>query len=229
MNWAYYLTTIGVIIAAAGFLHQLLVKRKEATIETLTEKNKWLEDRLEQSQSNSPDALVEKLARRISIQEAELERLSKDHIANESLIRAKEEELEKTKELQSELENEIGRHLKEYSELESKLDLCPYCGSQIEELTYIEDESNSGTLRAYLCGYSEIDGYLRYFCPTDPDYPQLDEFDFRTKESGSGWTCYTKGKTLKAIKVPTYIFTGTTEEEARSNAIAAYRRRKPIK
>lgn len=47
MNWAIYLTTVGVVIAAAGFLHQLLVKKKEATIETLTEKNKWLERQLD--------------------------------------------------------------------------------------------------------------------------------------------------------------------------------------
>src|SRR5689334_20077094 len=124
MNWAIYLTTIGAVLAGAGFLHQLLIKRKEATIETLTEKNKWLQEQLSEAKQHSPDVLVERLSKRVSIQETEIERLSKDYQGNETLIKAKEEELEKTKELQAELEREIERHLKEYSELEDKVDVC---------------------------------------------------------------------------------------------------------
>jgi hypothetical protein len=224
MNWPIYLTTIGAILAGAGFLHQLLLKRKEATIETLTEKNKWLQEQLNEAKQHSPDALVERLSKRVSIQEAEIERLSKDY-QNEVLIKAKEEELEKTRELQAELEREIERHLKEYSELEDKVDVCPSCQSELTELTYIDAEEDSGQLRSYACGYSEIDGYPRYLCPSDPDYPDITDFEFIIKHSAIGWTCVTRGKTKEARRLPNVIIGGKTEEEARNNAITAFKQR----
>jgi chromosome segregation ATPase len=227
MNWAIYLTTIGAILAGAGFLHQLLAKRKEATIETLTEKNKWLQDQLDQAKNASPDSLVDKLAKRVAIQEGELERLSKDYEANESLIKTKEEELRKTKELQTELENEIERHLREYSELESKLDVCPYCQAELIELTYLEAERDSGTLRSYECGYSEIDGHLKSYCPSDPDFPSIEEFKFWLQKHVlyDEWFCTLQPITKEAQKLRTKRVSGRTEEEAQRNMVAAYNER----
>jgi hypothetical protein len=227
MNWPIYLTTIGLLIAGAGFLHQLLIKRKEATIETLTEKNKWLQDQLDQAKNTSPDALVEKLAKRISIQEAELERLSKDYEANESLIKIKEEELQKTKELQIDLENEIDRHLKEYSELEDKLDVCPFCQSELVELTYVDAERDSGELKRYECGYSEIDSYLKTYCPSDPDFPSIEEFKLWIQKHVlfDEWFCTLEPITKEAHKVRTKRVSGRSEDEAKENMIAAYNER----
>ena len=45
------------------------------------------------ARNDSPDVLAERLSKRVNILEAELERLSKDHDANQSLIQEKETEL----------------------------------------------------------------------------------------------------------------------------------------
>lgn len=225
MNWSYIIVGgAAALIGLETLLYTLFIGRKNATIETLTEKNRWLKDQLEQLKGNSPDALVEKLAKRISIQEAELERLSKDYETNESLIKAKEEELQRTKELQAQLESEIERHLKEYSELEDKVDICPYCGAELIELTYIEAEADSGTLRNYACGYSEIDGRLRHLCPADEDYPELTEFKMWLQKSiiGDEWFCTLEPLTQKARLVSTKEVSGKTEKEAQQNMISAF-------
>jgi DNA repair exonuclease SbcCD ATPase subunit len=227
MNWPIYLTTIGLILAAAGFLHQLLVKKKEATIETLTEKNKWLQDQLDQAKNMSPDSLVEKLAKRISIQEAELERLSNDYEANESLIKTKEDELRKTRDLQVELENEMERVLKEYSALEERLDVCPYCQSELRELSYVDLSEEYGVLRRYQCGYSEIDGDIMDFCPHDPNYPEIGDFEVITSQTNAGsWATQLEGKTELAKKLQMPTVWGESPEESKSNAIAAFHERK---
>lgn len=227
MNWAIYLTTIGLILAAAGFLHQLLIKKKEATIETLTEKNRWLQDQLDQAKNVSPDSLVEKLAKRISIQETELQRLSKDYEANEGVIKAKEDELRKTKELQVELQNEIERVLKEYSELEERLDVCPYCQSELRELSYVDLSEEYGVLRRYQCDYSEIDGDVMDFCPHDPTYPEIGDFEIVTSQTKAGsWATYLEGKTEWAQKLRMPAVLGETPEESKNNALAAFHERK---
>jgi hypothetical protein len=59
MNWTYIVGGAAVTLTLLGLLHQLLVNRKNATIETLAEKNKWLQEQLDQAKNASSDALVE--------------------------------------------------------------------------------------------------------------------------------------------------------------------------
>src|SRR6476659_6744752 len=117
MNWTYIIAGVAATLTLLGLLHQLIVKRKEATIETLTEKNKWLEHQLELANQNTPDILADRLSKRISILEGELANLAKDHDKNETAITLLESELMKTKSL--------------YLNLKESLDICPYCDGEL--------------------------------------------------------------------------------------------------
>jgi exonuclease VII large subunit len=224
MNWGLYLTSIGLVVAIAGFLLKHILDKKAAAIEALVLKNDFLEAQLKDAEKRSPDILLDQLTKRIRSYEEELIRLSKDRDANQSLIEAKEEEIRATKQLQKTLENEIEHHIKEYSRLEDKLNVCPYCEAELIELTYVEAERDSGTLKRYKCGYSEIDGYLRTYCPSDEEFPPMSEFKMWIRKHilYDEWACSLQPVTDRARKVITKEVWGRTEEEAQQNMFKAY-------
>ena|SRR6185436_2701945 len=228
MNWTYIVGGAAVTLTLLGLLHQLLVNRKNATIETLAEKNKWLQEQLDQAKNASSDALVEQLAKRISIQEAELQRLSKDYEANEGLIKTKEEELRKTKELLQGLEDEVEQQKQRYEELYFSLDLCPVCESNIIELTPVEDHKYAGTYRAYACGYADMQGEVYGLCPHDTNYPEFDEFELTIEldKHTSIWIGRALPKTDRAKKVRLSNEVGGTKEEVERLFRDAYVRKR---
>lgn len=223
MNWAIYLTTIGAILAGAGFLHQLLIKRKEATIETLTEKNKWLEKQLEAAEKNSSDVLTERLGKRIQVFQTELERLSKDHDANESLIKSKEEEIRQMKELMADVAIEIGRQAGEFRDFRSNY-VCPTCGTKLITLKTVEEIDYSGRLREYACGYSEVDGATITMCPCDFNYPTYEQMEVQTKYNSTRneWSAFFSSSAVNTYKLRQIVISGKTKEEAESNMRLIY-------
>jgi rubredoxin len=229
MNWAIYLTTVGLIVAAAGFLHQLLMKKKDATIETLTEKNKWLEKQLESAEKNSTDILTDRLAKRISAFQIELERLSKDYEANESLIKEKEEEIRQNKELMQDIVKEMANRAGEFRDFKSHY-LCPHCESPLKTLKDIEEDEWTGSLREYDCGYSEIDGATHVMCPCDPEYPDLNQVQLKTRYNQvfDNWSCSYSEATLKTWRLPHIVVSGKTEKEAKYRMELTHEDRKEI-
>ena len=95
-NDTIFITQLGSII---GFLivlfvlYRVLVSQKDATIQLLKEKITDLKEKLQEALKSNPDALSEALNKRIEIYEAEIKRLEKDEIANESEIAKIEDKL----------------------------------------------------------------------------------------------------------------------------------------
>lgn len=95
-NQTIFWTQIGSIIGflvALFFLYRLLVEQKDATIALQKENIAFLKDQLTQSNSRDPDVLVQSLASRMRILEAELERLQSDNAASKAQIEQAEIEL----------------------------------------------------------------------------------------------------------------------------------------
>jgi hypothetical protein len=226
-----FYTQIGSIIGfivALFVLYRLLVHQKDATIELLREKNQWLESQLEQSKTTAPDTLIDKLQKRIDILHGELERLGKDTDRNEIAIREKEDEIERTKKLLESLENEVEKQKERYEELYFQLDLCPYCESNIIELTNVDEREYSGTYRAYACGYAEMDGEVYGLCPHDSNYPEFDEFEFDItfNKQSDIWIGHAKPKTDRAKRIQFSNEVGGSKEEVEKLFRDAYIRRR---
>jgi predicted nucleic acid-binding Zn-ribbon protein len=108
-NEVLFYTQLASIIAYVGslfYLYQVLVSGKDATIQLLKEKNDWLEKELDIARESSPDVLMQRLNDRVKVLTDEIERLSKDKVANEKLIRQKDEE---KNELQAEIDRAVKR------------------------------------------------------------------------------------------------------------------------
>jgi len=225
MNWQIYLTTIGAILAGAGFLHQLLIKKKEATLETLTEKNKWLEKQLEIAENNSSDVLTERLSNRILVFETELKRLSKDYEANEGLIKEKEAEIQRMRDLMAEVAVEIGRQAGEFADFKSNY-MCSTCDARLTTLKDVEEDDYEGTLKEYACGFSEIDGDTVTLCPCDSHYPTFEQLKVETKQNTfrNEWIAYYSPLASRIHRVRQFLVSGPTKEEAEANLRRSYER-----
>jgi hypothetical protein len=113
-------TIIGFVLAVFA-LYRLLVSQKDAVIELLKEKNSQLEYKLKEVESQSPDALVESLAKRVDIAKTEIGRLQKDGEEYKGQLSEKEAELTR-----------LAVHLKKVNALliDNEL-LCPKCGAPL--------------------------------------------------------------------------------------------------
>jgi hypothetical protein len=108
-NEVLFYTQLASIIAYVGslfYLYQVLVRGKEATIQLLQEKNDWLQKELDIAKESLPDVVIQRLNERIKIITDEMERLSKDKVANEELIRQKDRE---KNELQADIDRTVRR------------------------------------------------------------------------------------------------------------------------
>lgn len=87
--------------------------------------------KLSHAEKQNPDALAKSLSERVDGLNKEIERLSKDKEANQSLISEKEIELEKVKEEADELSRQISNAHELMSEY-----FCPHCKSPMQERSY---------------------------------------------------------------------------------------------
>jgi len=116
---------------------------------------------------------------------------------------------------------------------------CPHCSAPLSSRANIDlDEHTSGTVESFACGYSTVEGWVESPCPSDPKFPQLEDFELRTSRRASNplildrdeWTCSAVGKTPMAKKVHLLSANGRTEEEAKERVVERYHRfRKPWK
>ena len=120
------LGSIAAYIITVFFLYRLLVDQKEATIELLKEKIKYLETQLKDLKEKSPGILEERLSKRINIFENELKKLSEDEVHNKEKIQEKEKELQIEREKLEKLQNKI----EEIKELAAEY-FCSDCGAPL--------------------------------------------------------------------------------------------------
>jgi chromosome segregation ATPase len=153
----FYTQLVSVLgyIAAAFVLYRLLVAQKDAVIELLKERNKFLSDKVSELETQSPDALVDSLARRVEVARSEIVELSKDSAQHQDEIGRKELELV-----------EIRGRLDELTTLLKDTDLvCPTCQAPLTRRDFhtIYGEVGGREVEAdiefveYACGYSTSD------------------------------------------------------------------------
>jgi hypothetical protein len=120
-------------------------------------------------------------------------------------------------------------HLEKIQELEQRLEAaeldraqfhCPYCEapvSTIGDVDYV-DHHCIVTYQTFECGYVTGDGLEESPCPYGPNWPALEEFEFRTRHEGRVWVCEIIGKTPRAKRLNLFRQTGLTKEEAEERA-----------
>lgn len=129
-----------------------------------------------------------------------------------------------TGEAVTELREEINRLQAELEEFQ-----CPHCGAPLTESQNVPidpREKDWGTLRSFECGFTELDGYTRRPCPSDPAFPKLHDYDIQCREIPSEphlkWACNAFPKTEMARLVDLGTGYGRTEEEARQEVVKKY-------
>ncbi len=219
MTTTIWLTIIGLVITASGILHRTLISRKQATIDTLTEQNSWLEKQLAVAKENSPDILAERLAKRVTLLQDEISRLSEDQNRNEKLIAEKESELSETKALINDLTVQIASAQGTIDDLGYFKEQfgCPVCGSELTILAGEEEE-----FRAYACGNtSGPNGDSP--CPHDPKFPKFEDYELSFKQvAGNAFFCKAKPKNKNASRLTLKTQFGRTKDEAQHKLLEHY-------
>ncbi|OZB38082.1 MAG: hypothetical protein B7X48_14500 [Acidiphilium sp. 34-60-192] len=124
----------------------------------------------------------------------------------------------------AELQEEINRLWTDLEEFQ-----CPYCGARLTESQSVPIdplEKHWGTLRSFECGFTELDGSTRRPCPSDPNFPELDDYDIQCRENPGElhwrWTCDAFPKTDLARLLHLDTGHGKTEQEARQEVARKY-------
>jgi len=240
MDWRIVIPVSGLILGVLGLLHQLIVKRKDATIEGLQTENARLQRLLDEANKASPDVLAERYKKKIDRLESELIELQNETATNVTTIEekrlaieAKEKELETVRIQIEELTEQMGTAnellTEELEFIKSQIDSCPQCGAELREKTTVPitlgEYEDFGTYTEYDCGYAELDGVLRHPCSKDPNYPTIDDYNLVTEyqENDALWMCYARPKTRMSVLIHLRAISGRTAEEARANVIEASR------
>lgn len=123
-------------------------------------------------------------------------------------------------ELQSEIE-ELREQVAEYQ--------CPHCGAPLStriDAPVDPQQKDWDLVETYECGFQTFAGTIQRPCPSDPNFPSLDDYDLvceRTSErSGHEWLCAARPKTDMARKLRLDIGFGASQEEARRKVEATY-------
>jgi hypothetical protein len=179
------------VFGVLAFLHTLLIKRKEATIEAQEKELARLKLLLEEAKNNSPDILADRYVKKINRYENELKELMKESEADSAKITETLEALQAERikvALLSEQMNTAIEVLSEYEYFKEQFS-CPFCGAEVTTLASEDDSFYT----AYACGYSD-GSHLSSPCPHDPEFPKLDEYEFTFFERGDTWHCVPKPK-----------------------------------
>lgn len=148
-------------------LYGVLVKSKDATIESLRQEISFLQTRLDDAAQTRPDVLAERLTARNKALTEELERLSGDEEQNAALIRMRESELRKNGEELERLRRDLERAKGVLEEL-----TCPTCGAIIVERGHATESVHHMGREvdidhewiAYECGLRIVDGVAETPC-----------------------------------------------------------------
>lgn len=110
---------------------------------------------------------------------------------------------------------------------------CPYCGAGLVESQQVPLDPNErdwDMLRSFECGFIDLGGAVRRPCPSDPNFPTLDNYDIRCREDLSErpsfrWACdaFPKTDMARLLILPTVY--GNTEAAARRELAEQYEQR----
>jgi hypothetical protein len=131
-----------------------------------------------------------------------------------------------------ELQTEIERIKEELKHTKQELSQfqCPFCQAPIiEQIPIPLDplQKDWDTREVYQCGHEVIAGQTRRPCPSDPSFPKLSEYEFRTEyypEPGC-WYCRLEPKTQGARLLSFDWVVGRTEDEAKQMMVEQYQSR----
>lgn len=159
------LASVLAFIGALFILYRILVSQKDSTIELLKEQITDLKFKLSEERNVSPDVLADKLSKRVTMLEAELNRLSEDKELNQTQIKQTEKDLKEAIRKAENLKNEISdaqEILKDFS--------CPLCGALLVERSYQTEFREHYDIDHehiyYECGYEISDGEVVSTCKT---------------------------------------------------------------
>lgn len=218
------LTVAGLVVALIIWLHNVLVKRKEAIIESLKEDVGRYKLQLDEAKNASPDILAERYKKKIDRYESELQELMAEGETKNAEIHEKADALERERANVAILTEQMQKasQILEDAEYYKEQFSCPHCGAELTTLAGDEEE-----YREYHCGNrSGPNG--TYPCPEDPEFPKLEDYEFETRQLSSGkFFCNPKAKNRNAYKLSLQPQSGATEAEAKQNIIKNYERSLP--
>lgn len=103
---------------------------------------------------------------------------------------------------------------------------CPTCGAPLLDTVRIQHEYGGDKRQIFECGYHSGGGKP---CPLDPTFPLFEDYEleckYRPDESRRKWKCVAKPRTAMAKRLGAFSGLGSTEDEARQNALDEYKRR----
>jgi hypothetical protein len=171
MNWAYIIGGGSLTLGFLGLMFKLVIDRKDATIQNQTTHIGWLQQQLQDAQDNSPDATAERLLKKITVLETDIEILSTDQIKNEQTILEKINELTTANEELQTLKDQIERanELLEETTYYKEQFSCPTCGAEVTTIAGEDVE-----YRDYACGSSSGPNG-QHPCPHDPEFPKFED------------------------------------------------------
>ncbi len=107
---------------------------------------------------------------------------------------------------------------------------CPYCKSSLVESQQIPldpEEKHWDMIRSFECGFTELAGETRRPCPSDPNFPTIDEYDIQCRNDSAQpnyfqWSCnaFPRTKMARLLSLPTAH--GRTKNEARDKLLEQY-------
>jgi hypothetical protein len=125
----------------------------------------------------------------------------------------------------SDLQHEIDRLRGQLSEFQ-----CPYCRSSLVrsvDAPVDPEEKDWDVQREFECGYRDFAGSIEAFCPNDPRFPRLEDYELIvTKEGINWWRCEALPKTAHARKAVLRPTLGATRKAAIDEMRLAYEQRK---
>jgi TIR domain len=135
-----------------------------------------------------------------------------------------------TGEAVAELRNEIDRIRGDLKEFQ-----CPHCASRLlgsQPVPLDLEEKHWGMLRSFECGFTDKEGEVTRPCPSDPDFPTLDDYDIKCGEEMfqenplfRRWSCEAFPKTAMARRLRLPPAYGNTKETARLQLQSDYEKR----
>lgn len=124
----------------------------------------------------------------------------------------------------TELKNEIDRLHERVAAFQ-----CPYCGAELTsriDAPTDPEERDFDVIETFACGFRTFGRTIQSLCPSDPQYPSLDDYTLVTERVDNGinaqWRCEARPKTAQAKKVHVDSGLGASEEAVRRKVQANY-------
>ncbi len=136
-------------------------------------------------------------------------------------------------EAMQDLQGEIERTQEQLEAVHEELSQykCPHCGAPMVEKIHApadEEQKHWDVREIYECGFVSFGGYMERPCPSDSNFPKLEEYELQSQHNPDEphwkWTCYAIPKTAMAGRLHIMRGLGRTKEEAEQAVQQEYAR-----